>query len=79
MDWIKGNAITILITLAGIVGTFTLYGYRIEALETRVEENRSQIASLVTQQNLVNVQLAGIAADIQYIKLTIDRLFGTGR
>lgn len=79
MDWIKGNAVTILITLAGIVGTFTLYGYRIEALEKVVEESRIQIARLDAQQNLTNVQLAGIATDIQYIKLTIDRLFGTGR
>lgn len=65
-----------MITLAGIVGTFTVYGYRIDNLEKQADESRTAIVTLSTQQNQVNVQLAQIATDIQYIKVNVDRLFG---
>lgn len=75
-DWLKSNAMTIIITLAGIAGTFTIYGYRIDTLESQVDENRTAIVTLNAQQNDVKVQLAQISTDIQYIKVNIDRLFG---
>lgn len=78
MDWFKNNAWSLIIAAVTMVSTFTLYGYRIDALEKQVDENRTAIVTLSTEQNQVNVQLAQIATDIQYIKVNIDRLFGRG-
>ncbi len=76
MDFLKQNAMTIIISLAGIAGTFTIYGYRIDTLEKTVEENRTAIVTLNQQQNNIHVQLGQISTDLQYIKANIDRLFG---
>ncbi len=82
-DWLKNNLWSIIIAVVTMVSTFTLYGYRIDALEKQVDENRTAIVALSQQQNTINVQLAqisttlsGQAVDIQYIKANIDRLFG---
>jgi hypothetical protein len=74
MDWIKANLTTILITLVGVVGTFQLYGYRIDSMEKDQVELEARVGALETQQNDVRVQLAQIATDIQYIKLNLERL-----
>lgn len=76
-DWFKNNLWSIVIACVTMVSTFTLYGYRIDALEKQVDENRTAIVTLSGQQNQINVQLAQIATDISYIKANIDRLFGT--
>lgn len=77
-DWLKNNAWSLIIACVTMVSTFTLYGYRIDALEKQSDENRTAIVSLSAQQNQINVQLAQISTDIQYIKVNIDRLFGRG-
>lgn len=76
-DWLKNNLWSLIIAGIGVITTFTLYGYRIDHLEMRVEKNDEQITLLNAQQNQIHVQLAQISTDIiQYIKLNIDRLFG---
>jgi len=75
-DWLKNNAWSLIIAAVTMVSTFTLYGYRIDALEKTVDENRTAIVTISQQQNTINVQLAQISTDIQYIKVNIDRLFG---
>ncbi len=74
MDWMKSNLTTILITVAGIIGTFTVYGYRIEDIEQDHQAMAVRVLALETQQNEVRIQLAEIAIDIQYIKLSLEKL-----
>jgi hypothetical protein len=73
-DWLKDNGWGILIALVGVSSTFILYGFRLEALEKEVMEQRVDIVRIDTQQNLINVQLAEIAKDIQYIKVNIEEI-----
>lgn len=75
-DWLKANTWPLVIAAATIISTYTLYGYRIAALEKEAETTRVAIVALDAQQNQINVQLAQISTDIQYIKINIDRLFG---
>jgi hypothetical protein len=75
-DWLKNNLWSIIIAVVTMISTFSLYGYRITALEKQTEQNAAAIAVISTQQNVINVQLAQISTDIQYIKVNIDRLFG---
>ena len=72
-EWFKDNAVPIIITLAGIVATFTLYGSRIDALEKQGAENKAAIDGLTTQQTAIEIQLAQISTDIKYIKVSVDR------
>lgn len=73
-DWFQKNAWSLIIAAATLISTFTLYGYRIDALEKQVDENKAAIQVLNTGQVNLQVQLAGIATDISYIKQSIDRI-----
>lgn len=73
-DWLKNNIWSLIIAAATILSTFSLYGYRIDALEKRVDENRVSIQVLNTSQVNLQVQLAQIATDISYIKSSLDHI-----
>lgn len=73
-EWLKTHAWPVVIALCGIGSTFILYGYRIDNLEKQVQDNQSAIATLNNQQVGIQVQLAQISTDIQYIKQALDRL-----
>lgn len=73
-DWLKNNIWSLAIAAATILSTFSLYGYRIDALEKRVDENRVSIQVLNTSQVNLQVQLAQIATDISYIKSSLDHI-----
>lgn len=82
-DWIRNNAWSLIIAVVTMISTFTLYGFKIDALQKQSDDDHTAIVTLSQQQNTINVQLAqisttltGQAADIQYIKANIDRLFG---
>lgn len=73
-DWLRDNGWSIIIAIVGVSSTFLLYGFRLEALEKEVTEQRIDIVRIDTQQNAINVQLAEIARDIQYIKVNIEEI-----
>lgn len=74
MDWLKQNGVTIVITLAGVIATFTVYGYRISTLEDRADKQLNRIQALEQSNNQTALALVAIQKDIEYIKLKIDRL-----
>lgn len=75
-EWLKSNAWSLIIAGITLISTFSLYGYRIDDLDKQINEQKAAIAVLNTQQNAVNVQLAQIATDINYIKSSLDRVLG---
>lgn len=78
MDWLKTNAWALVIALVTLVTTFSLYGYRINALEAAVTANQTSnlrsISKLNDQSVQVQVSLAKIQTDIEYIKVQIDKI-----
>lgn len=72
-EFFQKNLLSIVIAFVGVATTFTLYGYRIDALEKDVKIQETAIAALNTQQVQTQVSLAQIATDIGYIKASIDR------
>ena len=73
-DFFAKNALSIIIAVVGVISSYAIYGYKLTALEDQVKENKEVIADLESQQVDVQVQLAQIAVDIQYIKVNIDRI-----
>ena len=73
-DWIKANAVSIIIAVATLISTYSLYGYRIDQIQKEADENKAAIQLLNTGQVTLQVQLAQIATDISYIKQSLDRL-----
>lgn len=73
MDWIKNNIIAIVISTAGIIASFSVYGYRIDELDRRVTANTASITSIQVQSVQMQVALAQIQTDLTYIKAAVDR------
>lgn len=73
-EWIKNNLWSLLIAAVGVITTFSIYGYRIDDLDRRMNANTVQIQTLNTQQVNLQVQLAQISTDISYIKASLDRI-----
>lgn len=73
-DFFAKNALSIIIALVGVISSYAIYGYKLTAVEDQVKESKQDIAALNAQQVDVQVQLAQIATDIQYIKINIDRI-----
>lgn len=64
----------LVIAAATLISTYTLYGYRISALEKQVNENSAQIASINSNWVQVQISLTKLQTDIEYIKLQIDKI-----
>lgn len=77
MEWLKQNAWTLAIAAMTLVSTFSLYGYRIQALEAQVDANKTAVEKLNTtvndQNTQVQVSLAKISTDIEYIKIQVSK------
>ena len=73
-DFFAKNALSIIIAVVGVISSYAIYGYKLTALEAQVVENKETIAELENQNVDVQVQLAQIATDIQYIKANIERI-----
>lgn len=74
MDWLKENAITLIITCVGLVSSFAIYGYRIDALEKRADATDQQIATLVSGSVSTQVALAQINTKLEYISAQLDKI-----
>lgn len=78
MQWLKDNGWAIAISFIALASSFSLYGYRISALETRatVDEHAStKLSQTVDDTNLqTQVSLAKIQTDIEYIKMQLSKI-----
>jgi hypothetical protein len=72
-DWIKQHSWPLIIAGATMVSTYSLYGYRITALEEQVDANSTSISQLRESGAETQVLLAEIKKDIEYIKLQVSR------
>lgn len=76
--FIQDNLVSIIIAIASVVSTYTLYGYRISDLEKQSQTQQAAIASIQTQQSsqaiTTQVALAQIQTELTYIKASVDRL-----
>jgi peptidoglycan hydrolase CwlO-like protein len=75
-DWLKQNSWSIIIAVAGVILTFSTLSAQVDGLEKQTTKNEAAIQLLNTQQTQVQVQLAQISTDIQYIKSGLDRVLG---
>lgn len=74
MEWLKQNAWGFVIAGIAIASTFSLYGYRITALEARAdhdEENISSMDEIITQ---LQITLAKLDTNVEYIKEKINKI-----
>jgi len=74
MEWLKQNGWALIIAGATLVSTFSLYGYRITNLELQVKNNQEAITKLNDTNNTVQISLAKIQTDIEYIKVQITKI-----
>lgn len=65
---------SLVIAAVTLISTFTVYGYRLDAVEKQVAANSTAITQLDQNNNQTAVTLAKIQTDIEYIKVAIDRL-----
>lgn len=75
MNWIKNNALTLVVVLVTLVSNYAIYGYRIDAIEKRVTANELSIEAQRQNNVVLQVGLAKIQTDIEYIKLRVDHKF----
>ncbi len=75
-EWLKQNSWSIIIAVAGVILTFSTLSAQVDGLEKQTTKNEAAIQLLNTQQTQVQVQLAQISTDIQYIKSGLDRVLG---
>lgn len=72
--WLQEHAWSLTIAAATIISTFTLYGYRITALEKRDDAIDQQIATLTSGNVTTQVALAQIQTKLEYITEQLNKL-----
>lgn len=73
-EWLRQNGWALIIAVFTIASTFSLYGYRIDQIEARQNRQEASIEVLQARANDVNVALAKIQIDIEYIKVQVTKL-----
>lgn len=74
MDWLKNNAWSLAIAVVTLISTFTLFGYRIDALEKRADATDQQIATLTSGNVTTQIALAQIQTKLEYITVQLDKI-----
>lgn len=74
MNWLKENAISLVIAAVTLVSTFSFYGYRIDALEKHAEVTDQQVATLISGSVSTQVSLAQIQTKLEYISVQLNKL-----
>lgn len=73
-DWLSKNAWALIIAGITMVSSYAIYGYRIDDLDKRVTANATAISTLSDNNLQVQVSLAKIQTDIEYIKVQLDKI-----
>lgn len=73
-DWLQKNGVSIAIALATLVSTYAVYGYRLQALEDRVDRQGTAITDIRNSTQDTQIALARIQTDIEYIKVQLNKL-----
>lgn len=74
MNWLKDNTWPLIIGLLTITSTYTLYGFRISALEKRSDAIDQQIATLTSGNVTTQIALAQIQTKLEYISVQLNRI-----
>lgn len=77
-DFLQKNAVSIIIAVCTLVTTYAvntaLYGYRLTAVEARQDRQGDAIKTLQENNTNIQVSLARIQTDIEYIKVQVNKL-----
>lgn len=73
-DWLQKNAISLIIAATTLVSTYAVYGYRLSALEARLDRQGTAIQTLQNTNTDTLVALARIQTDISYIKMQLNKI-----
>lgn len=73
-NWIKDNGFSVLIAIITMVSTYAVYGYRLTALEARVDRQGTAIMGIQNTTVDTQISLARIQTDIEYIKVQVNKL-----
>lgn len=73
-NWLRQNAWALIIAGVTMVSVFTTLGQRVTTLEAQAATQQKSITKLSDTNLQVQVSLAKISTDIEYIKVQVDRL-----
>lgn len=73
-DFIQKNAWGIAIAGITLVSTYTLYGYRISALEAQTKEMQSTINTSSAVEIQIQLSLVKLQTDMTYVKKAVEKL-----
>lgn len=86
VDWFKTNGLSLVIAIVGVISAYivniALYGARLDvlekttipAVEARQDRQGTAITNLQSGNQDVNIALARIQVDIEYIKVTLNKI-----
>lgn len=72
--WLKDNGVSLLIALTTFISTYAVYGYRLSALEARVDRQGTAISAIQNTTVDTQISLAKIQTDIEYIKIQLNKI-----
>lgn len=72
--WIRQNGISIVIAVCTLVSTYAVYGYRLTAIEDKVEQQELTISEIRSNNQNTQIALVKIQVDIEYIKIQLNKL-----
>lgn len=73
-EWLKKNSWGLVIAGVTMASTFALYGYRLDAVEAQQDRQGTAITNIQDKSNDLNVALARIQTDIEYIKIQVGKI-----
>lgn len=73
-NWLKQNAWALIIAACTMVSVFTTLGQRVTALEAQAAVQQKSINKIGDTNVQLQISLATIQTDIEYIKIQVDKL-----
>lgn len=67
-DWFQKNAISLIIAIATLVSTWAVYGYRLNTLETKVDNQATALNDVRNTNVSTLVELGKISVSLDNIK-----------
>lgn len=75
-DLLTNAAWAIVVALVAFVASYAVFGERINEITIRVTNLENEVAAQTDQNNQINIQLATINTNLEYIKTAIANLQG---